>query len=196
LSELLYEPKKGKQDITASPRRYSSKGDSLLQLPGIMNYLWSPWRMEYILSAKSEEGCIFCNGLKLEDGPDNLIIYRGAMAFVILNRFPYTSGHLMVVPYEHQPSLELLKPGSRADVMELAAQAVQVLEMLYAPQGFNLGMNIGIAAGAGISEHVHLHVVPRWAGDTNFMSSVSQTRVLPELLEETYRRVREAWERA
>jgi ATP adenylyltransferase len=100
----------------------------------------------------------------------------------------------MIVPYEHQPSLELLQPDSRADVMDLAARAVQVLTTLYTPQGFNLGMNIGTAAGAGISEHVHLHVVPRWVGDTNFMSSVSQTRVLPELLEETYRRVREAWE--
>jgi ATP adenylyltransferase len=112
---------------------------------------------------------------------------------VMLNRYPYTSGHLMIVPFEHQPSLELLEPGSRADVMELAARAVQVVEALYSPQGFNLGMNIGAAAGAGITEHVHLHVVPRWVGDTNFMSSVAQTRVLPELLEETYRRVKEAW---
>jgi ATP adenylyltransferase len=169
-------------------------GDSLLQLADSMNYLWSPWRMEYILAEKSDEGCVFCYGLKQADGPDNLIVYRGPKAFVMLNRFPYTSGHLMIVPYEHKPSLDLLEPGSRADVMELAARAVQVLGLLYLPQGFNLGMNIGNAAGAGISEHVHLHVVPRWVGDTNFMSSVSQTRVLPELLEETYRRVKEAWE--
>ncbi len=150
--------------------------------------------MEYISTPKSDEGCIFCNGLKQEDGPDNLIIYRGSKAFVMLNRFPYTSGHLMIVPYEHQPSLELIDEGSRADIMELSARAIQVLEVLYTPQGFNLGMNIGKAAGAGISEHVHLHVVPRWVGDTNFMSSVSQTRVLPELLEETYRRVKAAWD--
>jgi ATP adenylyltransferase len=158
-----------------------------------MNYLWSPWRMEYILSPKSGEGCIFCEGLKQADGPENLIVYRGAQAFVMLNRFPYTSGHLMIVPNEHQPSLELLSAGSRADVMDLSARAIQVLNAVYAPQGYNLGMNIGNAAGAGISEHVHLHVVPRWVGDTNFMSSVSQVRVLPELLEETYRRVREVW---
>jgi ATP adenylyltransferase len=100
----------------------------------------------------------------------------------------------MIVPYDHQPSLELLEPETRAEVMELAARALQVLQGVYSPQGFNLGMNIGEVAGAGISEHVHLHVVPRWKGDTNFMSSLSQTRVLPELLEETYRRVREAWE--
>ena len=150
--------------------------------------------MEYILTPKSEEGCIFCNGLKLPDGPENLIVYRGSHAFVMLNRFPYTSGHLMIVPYEHKPSLELLETESRAQIMELSAQAIQVLQILYSPQGFNLGMNIGNAAGAGVTEHVHLHIVPRWVGDTNFMSSISQTRVLPELLEETYRRVREAWE--
>ena len=172
---------------------YSAKADSLLQLAGNMNYLWSPWRMEYILAPKTDEGCIFCNGLKQPDGPDNLIVHRGVKAFVMLNRYPYTSGHLMIVPYEHRSSLEMLEGESRAEVMELAARAVEVLQAVYLPQGFNLGMNIGNAAGAGISEHVHLHVVPRWVGDTNFMSSVSQVRVLPELLEETYRRVREAW---
>jgi ATP adenylyltransferase len=150
--------------------------------------------MEYILSPKSGEGCIFCEGLKQVDGPENLIVHRGPKAFVMLNRFPYTSGHLMIVPYEHMPSLELLEVSSRADIMELSARAIQVLQALYSPQGYNLGMNIGNAAGAGISEHVHLHVVPRWVGDTNFMSAVSQTRVLPELLEETYQRVRKTWE--
>jgi ATP adenylyltransferase len=150
--------------------------------------------MEYILSSKSGEGCIFCDGLKQTDGPDNLIVTRGQYAFVMLNRFPYTSGHLMIVPYEHQPSLEQLEVASRTDIMDLSARAIQVLNLLYAPQGYNLGMNIGNAAGAGVTEHVHLHVVPRWVGDTNFMSSISQTRVLPELLEETYRRVKEAWE--
>ena len=158
-----------------------------------MDYLWSPWRMEYILTPKTDDGCIFCNGLKQPDGTDNLIIFRGPKAFVMLNRYPYTSGHLMVVPYEHQASLDLLETGSRTDIMDLSARALQVLEALYKPQGFNLGMNIGGAAGAGILDHVHLHVVPRWVGDTNFMSSISQTRVLPELLEETYRRVRETW---
>jgi ATP adenylyltransferase len=149
--------------------------------------------MEYILSPKSGEGCIFCEGLKQTDGPENLIVYRGTYAFVMLNRFPYTSGHLMIVPNEHQPSLELLNANARTDIMDLSARAILVLNNLYSPQGYNLGMNIGNAAGAGISEHVHLHVVPRWVGDTNFMSSVSQTRVLPELLDETYRRVREVW---
>ena len=167
--------------------------DSLLQLSWKMDYLWSPWRMEYILSPKSDKGCIFCSGLQQEDGTGNLIIFRGPQAFVMLNRFPYTSGHLMVVPYAHSPSLDLLDAGSRMDLMDLSARALQVLEALYKPQGFNLGMNIGNAAGAGVLDHVHLHIVPRWVGDTNFMSSISQTRVLPELLEETYRRVKEAW---
>jgi ATP adenylyltransferase len=159
-----------------------------------MDYLWSPWRMEYILSPKSDEGCIFCNAMKQADGPGNLVVFRGPNAFVMLNRFPYTSGHLMVVPYEHKSSLQLLETGSRLDIMDLSARALQVLETLYKPQGFNLGMNIGSAAGAGILDHVHMHIVPRWVGDTNFMSSESQTRVLPELLEETYRRVKAAWE--
>ncbi len=150
--------------------------------------------MEYILNPKSDEGCIFCNGLKQADGAQNLIVHRGSKAFVMLNRFPYTSGHLMIVPYDHQPSLDLLDAEARAEIIELSARAIQVLKALYTPQGFNLGMNIGNAGGAGVTEHVHLHVVPRWVGDTNFMSSVSQTRVLPELLEETYRRIQEGWQ--
>ena len=129
------------------------------------------------------------------DNSENLVVVRGQHAFVILNRFPYTSGHLMVVPYEHSPSLEQLDPPARCEMMELTNRAVQVLRDEYQPEGFNLGMNIGAAAGAGIAEHVHLHVVPRWGGDTNFMSSVAGTRVLPEALEDTYRRVKAAWEK-
>jgi ATP adenylyltransferase len=159
-----------------------------------MNYLWSPWRMEYIQEPNKEEGCIFCKRPVQTDGPGNLIVARGSRAYVIMNRYPYTSGHLMIVPFEHQPSLELLDPQTRAEMMELATTAIQVLQNEYQPEGFNLGMNIGEAAGAGIAEHVHLHVVPRWAGDTNFMSSLSGTRVLPETLEDTHRRVRRRWE--
>jgi len=127
------------------------------------------------------------------DGPENLIIFRGQRAFVILNRYPYTSGHLMVVPYVHQSSLEMLEADIRAEVMELAALGITMLRQVYNPQGFNIGINIGEAAGAGITEHVHLHVVPRWAGDTSFMSSLGQTRVLPESLEDSYRRIKEEW---
>lgn len=138
-------------------------------------------------------GCAFCTELTRPDGPDNLILYRGQRSFVILNRFPYTSGHLMIVPFAHVATLEELEAQTRAEMMELSVTSIEVLRTVYHPQGFNLGMNIGDAGGAGIAEHIHLHVVPRWIGDTNFMSSLGETRVLPELLDETYRRVSSAW---
>ncbi len=150
--------------------------------------------MEYIQNSNKEAGCIFCKRPAQPDGEDNLIVARGARAYVILNRYPYTSGHLMIVPFDHQPSLELLVPETRAEIMELASLAILVLRREYRPEGFNLGINIGEVAGAGIAGHVHLHVVPRWAGDTNFMSTLGGTRVLPETLEDTYRRVRGRWE--
>lgn len=158
-----------------------------------LDYIWSPWRMTYIENHNKEEECVFCTEPSRPDSSDNLIVYRGQQTFVILNRYPYTSGHLMVVSYEHQPSLELLPAETRAEMMELASRAIEVLQKEYDPQGFNVGINIGVAAGAGIAGHVHMHVVPRWKGDTNFMSSLGQTRVLPERLEDTYDRVRERW---
>jgi ATP adenylyltransferase len=148
--------------------------------------------MTYI-QANRVESCVFCTEPTQPDSPLNGIVQRGERAFVIINRYPYTSGHLMIVPYDHQPSLELLDSATRAEMMELTAQAIRVLREVYLPQGFNVGVNIGEPAGAGITEHVHLHIVPRWTGDTNFMSSLGQTRVLPELLEDTYRRVCSAW---
>jgi ATP adenylyltransferase len=149
--------------------------------------------MIYIEKHQDEEGCALCKALEWPDGPENLIVFRDQRAFVILNRYPYTSGHLMVVPYEHRPSLEELAPDIRAEIMELAALGIAVLRKAYNPQGFNIGINIGEVAGAGITEHVHLHIVPRWAGDTSFMSALGQTRVLPESLEDTYRRIKEEW---
>jgi ATP adenylyltransferase len=158
-----------------------------------MQYLWSPWRMKYIENATNEPGCIFCNALALPDGEQNLVVMRGQRAFVILNRFPYTSGHLMIAPVDHQPSLEALDPPVRAEMMELVAAFLSALRRAYNPQAFNVGANIGVAAGAGVPDHVHMHIVPRWAGDTSFMSTLGETRVLPESLEDTYRRVRQAW---
>ena len=158
-----------------------------------MDHLWCPWRMEYIQSEKNNDVCVFCGEMSRPDGPENLIVYRGPRAFVILNRYPYTSGHLMIVPYDHQPSLEQLDAETRAEIMELTAQSMIVLRAVYRPQGFNIGLNIGEAAGAGVLDHVHLHVVPRWGGDTNFMSSLAGIRVLPEALEDTYARIQDAW---
>jgi ATP adenylyltransferase len=159
-----------------------------------MEYLWSPWRMTYIQNNKPDDACVFCLALQEPDCLENLIVWRGEHAFVILNRYPYTSGHLMVVPYAHRASLELLDSATRAEIMELATQAIQVLGEVYTPEGYNLGINIGKVAGAGVASHVHLHVVPRWGGDTNFMTSLGDTRVLPETLEDTYLHVRDAWE--
>jgi len=124
---------------------------------------------------------------------DNLIVYRGKNAFVILNRYPYTSGHLLVVANAHRPSIEDLDVESRSEMMELTTTSMRVIRKVYQPEAFNLGANIGEAAGAGIAGHVHLHVVPRWGGDTNFMSTLAETRVLPEELNETFRRISAAW---
>ena len=146
--------------------------------------------MEYIENHNHQEGCVFCNMQAMEDGPGNLIVYRGQLAFVILNRFPYTSGHVMVVPFAHRPNLEALDPTVRGEMMELTSHATTVLHKIYNAEAFNVGINIGEAAGAGVKEHIHIHIVPRWNGDTNFMSTLSETRVLPEALEDTWQRVK------
>ncbi len=151
--------------------------------------------MEYIQSEKEKDGCVFCRALEVEDGIENLIVYRGKYTFVILNRFPYTSGHLMVVPLTHKASLEELNKATQDEMMQLANWCLHILKALYRPQGFNLGMNIGEAAGAGILEHVHMHIVPRWVGDTNFMSTLGRTRVLPESLEDTYIKIKNEWDK-
>jgi ATP adenylyltransferase len=156
-----------------------------------MEHLFTPWRRDYVQASKIP-GCIFCNAVNMTD-QDSLIIYRGQNAYVILNRYPYTNGHLMVVPYLHADSLEGLDGSIRAEMVELLTQSMQILRELYKPQGFNLGGNIGEAAGAGVAEHVHLHVLPRWTGDTNFMTAVGNTRILPETIEETWNRIHTGW---
>jgi ATP adenylyltransferase len=158
-----------------------------------MDHIWSPWRMTYIGRQKTPRGCIFCSALKKKDGADNLIVMRGKLAFVILNRYPYTSGHLMVVPYTHVRTMEELNESSLSEVMILIRRAIATINSVYKPEGFNIGANLGAVAGAGITNHIHFHVVPRWGGDTNFMTSVSGTRVLPEDLSDTYQRLKDAW---
>lgn len=158
-----------------------------------MKHLWAPWRMDYIQETSREEGCLFCSLLAQEDGPDNLILHRGQKTFVVLNRYPYTNGHMMVVPYSHKPSLEGLDDKTLLEMISLASEALGVLRDAYNADGFNLGANIGEAAGAGVKEHVHLHVVPRWTGDTNFMATTADTRVLPEDFEVTYQTLLGLW---
>jgi ATP adenylyltransferase len=158
-----------------------------------MDHLWSPWRMEYIQYGKSPHECPFCLALKEQGGEDCLIVHRGEKAFVMLNRYPYTSGHLMVLPLLHCESLEELDQATRAEMMELILRACQVLEKVYHPEGFNVGLNLGAAAGAGLPKHLHWHIVPRWMGDTNFMTTVGGVRVIPEDLQDTCSKVRSHW---
>lgn len=148
--------------------------------------LWSPWRMEYILSDREKGQCIFCEATREDRDEENLILYRGKHAFVILNLYPYNNGHLMVVPYEHVSSTEDLDPEVLTELMLLVNRSLELLRKVMSPQGFNIGINMGASAGAGIEDHVHIHVVPRWTGDTNFMPVLATTRVVPELLSKTY----------
>ena len=157
-----------------------------------MDYLWSPWRYRYVAGGVKDDRCIFCAAAEARDDFQSLIVLRSRKNFVILNRYPYTSGHLMVVPYAHQATLAASEPDTLAEMMALAQRSEQALEELYHPDGYNLGMNIGRAAGAGIAGHLHLHVLPRWIGDTNFMTTVGETRVQPEELTTTYERLRGA----
>jgi ATP adenylyltransferase len=142
---------------------------------------------------EKKPGCVFCQALSQEDGPENLVVARGRLTFVIMNLYPYTTGHLMILPMAHCATLEDLPSETRFELMEQTTYAMTVLRNVYQPQGFNVGINIGQAAGAGIAEHMHVHVIPRWSGDTNFLSTVGETRMIPESLSESYQRVHQAW---
>ena len=156
-----------------------------------MERLWAPWRLEYVGSADEQDGCVFCRAL--EDDEAGLVLHRGREAFAMLNKFPYSSGHLMVAPYRHVGEFSELDDGEVLEIHRLASQGMGALAQLYGPQGFNLGWNLGRIAGAGVTDHVHLHVVPRWAGDTNFMPVLADLKVIPEHLAETRSRVAQAW---
>jgi len=155
-----------------------------------MDYLWTPWRYQYVTGTGDPEGCVFCRAAEADNDKVWLVVCRGAHNLVILNRFPYTSGHVMVVPYLHVPSLEDLPDEALVEMIRLARQCEMHLRAVYRPDGLNLGMNLGKSAGAGITGHIHLHVLPRWTGDTNFMTVVGETRVVPEELEVTWEKLR------
>lgn len=154
------------------------------------NRLWTPWRMAYIGGDTKEPGCVFCNRLSSDRDVDSLIVYRNASTFVILNLYPYNTGHVMIVPHAHVRDLADLEPCTLAEIADLGAVLTTALRRVLECEGFNLGMNIGSAAGAGIAEHLHQHIVPRWDGDANFMPIVGSTKVLPETLPATYAKLR------
>jgi ATP adenylyltransferase len=156
-----------------------------------MEHLWSPWRFKYVANADHQEpGCVFCKLPADVEDEKNHIIYRDSLNFIILNLFPYTSGHLMIVPYQHEPSLPALPEDATVEMMRLAKRALVALETEYHPDGFNVGLNLGHSAGAGVAGHLHLHVVPRWTGDANFLSTLGETRVIPEDLPTTYAKLK------
>lgn len=154
-----------------------------------MERLWSPWRLEYVTGTKAEAGCVFCDAPRLPE-PDSLIVFEGVTSYVILNLYPYNNGHLMVVPYRHVPSLAALQPDELQEIGVLSQHAETALHEAYRPQGINVGINLGKPAGAGVLDHLHVHLVPRWNGDTNFMTVIGDMRVLPEDLGSSAARLR------
>lgn len=185
-----------------------------------MDHLWTPWRFAYVTSAETatrpgvprgleawpgDSGCVFCNLIAAVDyaiangmSPEQAesaggLVLRGQHCFICLNAFPYTSGHVMIVPYAHLDRLALLPAEAAQEMMDLAQRTERVLQVLYTPHGFNFGMNVGQAAGAGVAGHIHLHAMPRWVGDTSFITTVAETRVLPEDMETTWRRLRQGF---
>ena len=159
-----------------------------------MDYLWTPWRYAYVTIAEKISGCVFCDLLQAGDDQKARIVVRGKYNFVILNTFPYTSGHIMVVPYAHLDELRKLPTEAAHEMMDLSQRLESILRQLYSPNGINLGMNIGQAAGAGVAGHIHMHMLPRWIADSNFMTVVGESRILPESLDMTYQRIKEAVE--
>ena len=157
-----------------------------------MERIWAPWRLEYIQSADEQPGCVFCRACELDD-EEGLIVHRGEAAFVLLNKYPYAGGHLMVAPYRHCGELDALGDAEALEVHRLVTRAIEVLRAVMSPQGFNLGWNLGRIAGAGVVDHVHEHVVPRWAGDTNFMPVLADVKVMPEALSQTREKLAAAW---
>ena len=163
-------------------------------MAGTVERLWAPWRDAYVSAPHDEAGgCIFCQKPREERDAENYILLRAERVFVILNAYPYNNGHLMVVPFEHVGDLEAAAPATLAEMMTVTQRCVRVLRSRLRPAGFNLGMNLGRPAGAGVADHIHLHVVPRWSGDTNFMPALADTRVLSQSLESSYETLRQGF---
>ena len=160
-----------------------------------MKRLWAPWRLEYVQHADEQDGCFLCAAAASDDDAAHLVVHRGERAFVVLNKFPYASGHLLVAPYRHGPSFHDLEDEEALEIHHLGAAGLAALREVYAPDGFNLGWNIARIAGAGIPDHGHLHVVPRWSGDTNFMPVLDDVKVIPEHLATTRAKLADAWPR-
>lgn len=161
-----------------------------------MDYLWSPWRYRYISQSGVSTGCVFCEKCASADDRENLIVYRGEHNFVLLNLFPYTNGHMMVAPYQHVARLEDASEEAALEMMQLVRKATMHLRTVYNPQGINVGMNLGECAGAGIAGHIHMHVLPRWVGDSNFMTVVGETRIIPEEMDVTWQKLSEAFKKS
>lgn len=159
-----------------------------------MEPLWAPWRLEYIVAEKVE-GCIFCAFPGQDHDRENHILHRGEHSYVIMNAFPYSNGHLLVLPYRHTADLSSLTDEESLEIMQLTQAGIRTIREVCNPDGFNIGINQGVAGGAGIAEHLHLHIVPRWSGDTNFMPVCANVKVIPEALDETYIKLKAAFDR-
>ncbi|MBN2060289.1 MAG: HIT domain-containing protein [Deltaproteobacteria bacterium] len=151
-----------------------------------MKILWAPWRMEYVLSGDEGDGCIFCPGDNRENDEERLILYVGSKSVILMNKYPYNNAHLLVAPKRHLPGLDQLSPEESLDLLLKVRSSIDILKRLMSPEGFNVGLNLGRVAGAGVAEHMHFHIVPRWSGDTNYMTVFSDVRVIPEHIRETY----------
>ena len=162
---------------------------------GRPDILWAPWRIEYIADASKNEGCVFCERFADSEDTQNLIVHRGRTGFVIMNKYPYNNGHLLIVPYLHTAEMADLDGDDRLELFHLLEVSQEVLSEVMHPQGFNIGMNLGRLAGAGIVEHLHFHLVPRWGGDTNFMPIVGHTKVISEALEKTCEKLQQAFQK-
>jgi ATP adenylyltransferase len=157
-----------------------------------MKNLWAPWREDYVKNVDKLKGCFLCNCLKTKSELKNLIVYKGKHSFIVLNRYPYNNGHLMIAPFKHIGNIEDLSEDEAKEIFLLGRKIIPILKEVYNAQGFNVGLNLGRCAGAGVVDHLHLHIVPRWEGDTNYMPVVGATKIIPESIEESYKRIKSA----